>query len=211
MCSRAGNGEIAIDHLERRGIDDVDAAGRQIWRIDPVEGAGGGRAELAGGDLGIDVLRIRQRRHRQIGGRQIRRGRRRRTPELSIYRTMSGRPVVDWRARPPIRIAGMGPPRLMDRTRPAQLIISQFHEILRLARDLRRPETGRTTRENPTAPFRNGEGLCAFQPEKPRDAQRRRCGGPEPTPRRRFEAKSRRIENLILHYQQFATVKLTAR
>jgi hypothetical protein len=78
MC--CGNGEIAVDHLEGFGVDDVDLAGDQVGRIDAVERAGGRRADVARRNRGVDVLRVDLRRHVQVGGRQLER--RRRRPEF---------------------------------------------------------------------------------------------------------------------------------
>ena len=67
----AGDGEIAVDHLEGLGIDDVDLAGDEVGRVDAVQRAGGRRADVVGGDRGVDVLRVDLRRHVQVGRRQM--------------------------------------------------------------------------------------------------------------------------------------------
>jgi hypothetical protein len=69
MLRRTAGGEM-IDHRESRGIDHVDLAGLQVGRVDAGQGAGDGRAEIAGASLRINVDWIDQRRALALARRQ---------------------------------------------------------------------------------------------------------------------------------------------
>src|SRR5215470_14670524 len=57
----------AAHHLEGRRIDDVDVARAVVGNVDPGQRAGDRRAELAGGDLAVEVGGVDHRRHARHG------------------------------------------------------------------------------------------------------------------------------------------------